>query len=100
MKIAMIVKTNDTKEPFCLLERYAKDIKGSKIRTVSSPIMKHNVAYSEVEDNSRRMKVENIDKFVDKPFFADFELRDRVMKWVSFANSHRYIYIPDCEEGA
>lgn len=58
--------------------------KGDKIR---SKMLMFPVDYDEIVDNAKIMKENPLLIVVDEPFLLDDELRDKVKRWVDWANS-------------
>lgn len=58
--------------------------KGDKIR---SKMLMFPIDYDEIVDNAKMMKENPQLISVDEPFLLDDELRDKVTRWVDWANS-------------
>lgn len=58
--------------------------KGDKIR---SKMLMFPIDYDEIVDNAKMMKENPQLILVDEPFLLDDELRDKVTRWVDWANS-------------
>lgn len=91
MKIGYIVQYDLKLNPH-LTERF-KFIEATFTRRISSrgdrvysKMLLHPVDYEEIVDNAKIMKENPSLILVQEPFLLDDELRDRVTKWVEWAN--------------
>lgn len=91
MKIGYIVRYDLTLNPH-LTERF-KFREATFTRRITSrgdrvysKMLQRPVDYEEIVDNAEIMKKNQRLILVQEPFILDDELRDRVMKWVEWAN--------------
>ena len=79
-------KNPDIKERFRYREEsYTRRI-GPRSDTIRSKLFYCSLEYEDVESNTRIMKKNPRLILITEPFFVDDELRERVTKWVEWAN--------------
>lgn len=86
MKIGYIAKYESGTERFKFREATFTRTINSRGDMVRSKMLLFPVEYEEIVDNARMMK-ENLNLIlVSEPFLLDDELREKVTKWVEWAN--------------
>ena len=92
MKIGYIIEYNLELNPrltekFKFIEAAFTRRISSKSDRVYSKILAHSIDYQEIVDNANMMKGDNGLILVEEPFLLDDELKEKVIKWVEWANN-------------